>query len=92
MICNFSDPVNYLLETPESETEFFNFQKMTCEDGRLEFIQLQDDQFIYFDKTINIADLTIITLFIFLILSLIFAFIFNLVFPKFFRYINKKLR
>ena len=65
MICNFSNPVNYLLETPESEGEFFNFQTMTCEDDRFEFIQLQDEQNIYFDKTINIADLTIITLFIF---------------------------
>jgi len=81
MICEFSNPVNYLGE-PAGEGEFFNFKTFTC-DERFELIENSTTGAeFYVDKTMSYGDLVLIVFIsIFLVFS-IFKFIWNFICPR----------
>lgn len=92
--CEFSTPQNYLGEPPEAG-EFWQFQEMTCEEEPARFETLgmaEEGEFVLLDRAINATDFLMVVFFIFIILGFIFGFIFRLVYPFYFRYINKKYR
>lgn len=92
--CEFKTPLNYLGNAPE-EGEFWQFSEIVCEIGpaRFEVLELPGgEDFILFDKSVSATDVLFVALFIFLILGMIFSFMFRLIYPFWFRYINKRFK
>jgi len=95
MNCEFLYPVNYLGNTPE-EGEYWNFSEIICDQAttteRFEILEMANEDYLLFDRAISTTDVLLTSFFIFTILFLIFSFIFRLVYPFYFRYINKRYK
>jgi len=81
--CQFSNPVNYLGETPTSSDEFFQFQNLNCNitDEKTELIQENDKSF-FLNKSISYGDFLIITFLLLFLIILSVKFILDFFIPN----------
>lgn len=95
MNCQFSVPKNYLGNTPE-DGEYWNFSEIICDQAttteRFEVLETANNDYLLFDRSISTIDILTMYLSILIGLFLIFSFIFRLVYPFYFRYINKRFK
>ena len=71
MECEFSNPVNYLLDFPANSSEAWQFQSMDCNVDYRELIEnINTGKSFYIEKTINYGEQIII---VFLTIFLVFG-------------------
>lgn len=81
MICEFSNPVNYLGD-PASEGEIWNFKTSTCLE-RFELIENSTTGAEFFiDKTINYGEILLLFFVSIFLISIIFKMTWNFICPR----------